>query len=88
MAVLAQQQYRSLAKLLLPLGIRVELLVGTTKLSEKKRIKQALLLGQIPLVVGTHALLQDDIMFANLRLAVIDEQHKFGVRQRGFFQQF
>ena len=86
--VLAQQQFRSLAKLLLPLWIRVELLTGSTKASEKKRIKQWLLLGQIPLVVGTHALLQDDIMFANLKLAVIDEQHKFGVKQRAFFQQF
>ena len=86
--VLAQQQYRSLAKLLLPLGVRVELLTGSTKASEKKRIKQALLLGQLPLIVGTHAVLQDDIMFANLKFAVIDEQHKFGVRQRGFFQQF
>lgn len=88
LAVLAQQQFRSLAKLLLPLGIRVELLTGATKPSEKKRLKQALLLGQIQIVVGTHALLQDDVVFADLRLAVIDEQHKFGVRQRGFFQQF
>lgn len=88
LAVLAQQQFRSLAKLLLPLGIRVELLLGTTKPAEKKRIKQALLLGQIQVIVGTHALLQDDIVFADLKLAVIDEQHKFGVKQRGFFQQF
>lgn len=88
LAVLAQQQFRSLAKLLLPLGIRVELLTWTTKPAEKKRIKQALLLGQIQIVVGTHALLQEDIMFADLKLAVIDEQHKFGVKQRGFFQQF
>ena len=88
LAVLAQQQYHSLAKLFLPLGIRVELLTGSTKPSEKRRIKQALLLGQIQIIVGTHALLQEDIVFANLKLAVIDEQHKFGVRQRGFFQQF
>ena len=66
----------------------MELLTGATKPSEKKRIKQALLLGQIQIIVGTHALLQDDIHFADLKLAVIDEQHKFGVKQRGFFQQF
>ncbi|MBP6256684.1 hypothetical protein KA405_02960 [Patescibacteria group bacterium] len=47
-----------------------------------------MLLGQIQIIVGTHALLQDDIHFADLKLAVIDEQHKFGVKQRGFFQQF
>jgi len=88
LAVLAQQQFRSLAKLLLPLWIRVELLTWSTKPSEKKRIKQALLLGQIQIIVGTHALLQDGIVFADLKLAVIDEQHKFGVRQRWFFQQF
>lgn len=88
LAVLANQQFRSLAKLLLPLGIRVELLTGATKASEKRRIKQGLLLWQIQIVVGTHALLQDDIHFADLKLAVIDEQHKFGVKQRGFFQQF
>lgn len=88
LAVLANQQFRSLAKLLLPLWIRVELLTWATKPSEKKRIKQALLLGQIQIIVGTHALLQDDIHFADLKLAVIDEQHKFGVKQRGFFQQF
>lgn len=86
--VLAQQHYRSLAALLLPLGVRIELVTGSVSKAQKDKIKQQLLQGQIDIVVGTHALLQDDVAFSKLMLAVIDEQHKFGVRQRAFFKQF
>ncbi len=84
--VLAIQHYRTLAKILLPLSIRIELLTWATKPPEKLRIKQWLANGQINIVVGTHALLQDDVTFENLQFAIVDEQHKFGVRQRWFLQ--
>ena len=86
--VLAQQHYKTIAKLLLPLGIRVECITWSTVPSEKRRIKTGMEWGTIDIVIGTHALLQDDIEFHNLFLAVIDEQHKFGVRQRAFFKKF
>lgn len=86
--VLAQQHYQSIAKLLLPLGIRVACITGSTPLAEKRKVKQAMEQGNIDVVIGTHALLQDDVEFRNLFLVVIDEQHKFGVRQRAFFKKF
>lgn len=86
--VLAQQHFRSLAALLLPLGVRMELMTGSISKAQKDKIKQQLERGQLDIVVGTHALLQDGINFSKLMLAVIDEQHKFGVRQRAFFRQF
>lgn len=86
--VLALQHYHTLAKLLLPLWIRLWLLTWSTPPAEKKRIKQALAQGSIDIIIGTHALLQDDIEFHNLQFVIIDEQHKFGVKQRAFFQQF
>ncbi len=84
--VLAIQHYRTLAKLLLPLGIRLELLTGSTKPPEKQRIKQWLLSGSINIVVWTHALLQEDVWFSSLQFAIVDEQHKFWVRQRAYLQ--
>ena len=86
--VLAQQHARSLAKLFLPLGIQVGCLTWSTKTSEKSKIKFDLQQGRIPVIVWTHALLQEDISFAKLGLVIIDEQHKFGVSQRSFFKQF
>lgn len=86
--VLAQQHYASIAKILLPLGIRVVCITGSTPLAEKKKIKNGLTQWTIDVVIGTHALLQDTIDFHNLFLVVIDEQHKFGVRQRAFFKKF
>lgn len=80
--VLALQHHRSLAKLLLPLWIRIELLTWAIKASEKKRIKQSLARGHIDLIIWTHAIIQDDVQFDDLQFAVIDEQHKFGVKQR------
>lgn len=70
------------------MGIRVACITGSTPLAEKRKVKQAMEQGNIDVVIGTHALLQDDVEFRNLFLVVIDEQHKFGVRQRAFFKKF
>lgn len=86
--VLAHQHHHTLAKFLLPLGVKLELITWSTTSGEKERIKQALKLWHIDFIVGTHALIQEDIDFYNLQLAIIDEQHKFGVKQRAFFQRF
>ena len=86
--VLAQQHYRTLAKLLLPLGLRVELLTGSLTKQQKDKIKKDLKAGQIHVLIGTHAVIQQDVQFQNLQFVVIDEQHKFGVKQRAFFKQF
>ncbi len=86
--VLAHQHYKSMAKILLPLGINIACITGSTQLAEKKRIKAGIVQGSIDIVIWTHALLQDDIDFHKLFFVVIDEQHKFGVKQRAFFKKF
>ncbi len=86
--VLAQQHYLSISKLLLPLWIRVWLLVGSLPTSQKDKMRLMMRAGHIDIVIGTQALVQEGIDFHNLGLVVIDEQHKFGVMQRGFFHQF
>ncbi len=88
LSVLALQHYQSLAKLLLPLWVRVEMLTWALTAKHKREIKDWLADGRIDLIVGTHAIIQEDVIFQNLQLAVIDEQHKFGVKQRAFFQRF
>jgi len=80
--ILAAQHFRSAIRLLHPLGVRGELLTGSTPAKKKKEIAAKLKSGELDLVVGTHALLESKIDFANLGLAVIDEQHRFGVEQR------
>jgi ATP-dependent DNA helicase RecG len=80
--ILARQHADQFSGLLHPLGIRVALLTGSTKAAEKRKILKELLEGDIAIVVGTHALIEDTVQFKNLGLAVIDEQHKFGVAQR------
>jgi len=80
--ILAQQHYRSLSELLEGTGLGCGLLTGSIKNAERKPIEQALLEGSLPMVVGTHALLEDRVQFRSLGLAVIDEQHRFGVEQR------
>ena len=80
--ILARQHFEELSSLLGKLGIRVELLLGSTSQKEKKRIKQALLDGEISVIVGTHALISDGVDFASLGLVITDEQHRFGVAQR------
>ncbi|MGZ3771674.1 MAG: ATP-dependent DNA helicase RecG, partial [Bdellovibrio sp.] len=81
--ILAEQHLKNAKKVLEPLGVRLALLVGKTKISERKKILEALAAGEIDLIVGTHALIEDEVQFKNLGLAVIDEQHRFGVEQRG-----
>ena len=80
--ILAQQHYASLNELLLEMPIEVALLTGSTKIKERRRILQGLLDDTIHFVVGTHAIIEDTVQFKNLGLAVIDEQHRFGVAQR------
>lgn len=81
--ILANQHYATFVKLLGDdLGIRVELLTGSVKTAQKKKIKQRLEAGEIDLLVGTHALLEPDVKFKQLGFVVIDEQHRFGVQQR------
>ncbi len=80
--ILARQHFAGIADLLEPAGVTVALLTGREKASEKTRILEALRNGDIPVVIGTHALFQDDVAFQDLGLAIIDEQHRFGVHQR------
>ncbi|MBO5728135.1 MAG: ATP-dependent DNA helicase RecG, partial [Oscillospiraceae bacterium] len=80
--ILARQHHRSLSVLLEPAGIRVGLLTGGMTPTQKKKLKQQLSDGELPLVIGTHALLSKGVDFARLGLVVADEQHRFGVTQR------
>lgn len=80
--ILATQHFESLSKLLSPVGIRVELLTGSASAKQKKEIKSRLIDGEIDLLIGTHALIQNDVEFENLGLVITDEQHRFGVKQR------
>lgn len=80
--VLAKQHFKGMLKLLTPLGVRVDFLAGSMTKKEKERIIIALKNHSIDLVVGTHALIQESVDFADLGLAIIDEQHRFGVKQR------
>ncbi len=80
--ILATQHYRSFKRLLEPLGYAVALLTGSASAREKSQIKNLIAGGNIHVAVGTHALIQEDVSFGRLGLAIIDEQHRFGVRQR------
>lgn len=80
--ILAQQHYQGIRELLEPMQIPVALLTGSVKGKERKQILEGLAKGTIPIVIGTHALVEDTVTFSNLGLAVIDEQHRFGVTQR------
>lgn len=80
--ILARQHYSELKALLGRLDLTVELLIGSTSQKEKRRIKDALLKGEIDVVIGTHALITDDVDFSRLGLVITDEQHRFGVGQR------
>ena len=80
--VLARQHHRSLTGLFKPLGLSVELLVSDMPAAEKRGIRDAIASGEATIVVGTHALLQESVRFHQLALAVVDEQHRFGVKQR------
>jgi ATP-dependent DNA helicase RecG len=80
--ILANQHFIGISELLREMDIKVALLTGSTKKAERTRIHDGLLSGEIDLLIGTHALLEDTVQFKNLGLVVIDEQHRFGVAQR------
>jgi ATP-dependent DNA helicase RecG len=80
--ILATQHYFSLKRLFQRIGYEVALLVGSQTAKEKQGIKKVIAAGLVPMAVGTHALLEEDVDFHKLGLAVIDEQHRFGVMQR------
>lgn len=80
--ILATQHYNGICELVEDLGINVRLLTGSTKASVRKEIHEALENGSLHLLIGTHALLEEKVQFKNLGLAIIDEQHRFGVAQR------
>ncbi|MBI2782400.1 MAG: ATP-dependent DNA helicase RecG [Chloroflexi bacterium] len=80
--LLARQHHRTLNDLLAPLGLPIELLTGSLRGGDAARVRERLATGMAPIVVGTHALISESVAFADLALAVIDEQHRFGVEQR------
>lgn len=84
--ILAEQHFKNAEKLLSPLGIRCALLTGKTKLKDRKEIAEKLISGETDFLIGTHALIEDWVQFKNLGLVIIDEQHRFGVAQRGILK--
>ncbi len=80
--VLARQHMQEAEKLLAPLGVRVGLLTGSLKASEKKEMLRRIAEGEVDVVIGTHALIQEGVEFHKLGVVITDEQHRFGVRQR------
>ncbi len=80
--VLAMQHYKDLEQLFRPYGLRIALLTGSMSVREKREIYEGLKKGEIHVVIGTHALIQERVEYASLGLVVTDEQHRFGVRQR------
>jgi ATP-dependent DNA helicase RecG len=80
--ILANQHYHGLTELAKDLNINIKILTGSTKTIERKAIHEALENGSLHILIGTHALLEDKVQFQNLGLAIIDEQHRFGVEQR------
>ena len=85
--ILAEQHYRSMSALLAPFGLQVALLTGGQKAKERAAARDGLAQGQVAVAVGTHALIQEDVAFKRLGLAVVDEQHRFGVEQRDALRQ-
>jgi ATP-dependent DNA helicase RecG len=80
--ILARQHYEKILQLLLPLPVNVAILTGSTRAAARKKLLTQLQNGEIHILIGTHALLEDTVQYQNLGLAVIDEQHRFGVAQR------
>ena len=80
--ILAEQHFRKIFEWLLPLGIQVELFTGSQKAKQRREAQARLASGEASLAIGTHALIQDAVSFHKLGLVVIDEQHRFGVKQR------
>ena len=80
--ILATQHYNTFLSMLDGLGLNVELLIGSVRPADKRKIKQRIASGETHIVIGTHALIEDNVSFRDLGLVVIDEQHRFGVEQR------
>ncbi len=80
--ILAQQHFQTINTMLTGLDVEVRLLTGSTRAAERKSIREMLLHGSLPVLIGTHALIEEDVQFRRLGLVVIDEQHRFGVAQR------
>jgi ATP-dependent DNA helicase RecG len=80
--ILAAQHFETISSLLKDMSVEVRLLMGSTKTKERKEIFEGLLSGDVHILIGTHALIENKVNFKNLGLAVIDEQHRFGVEQR------
>ena len=80
--ILARQMFERMEAAFRPLGVKIALLISKTTAKQREQILEDLASGELAVVVGTHALITDEVKFANLTLAVIDEQHRFGVRQR------
>lgn len=80
--ILATQHFNTLKELTDPMGLEIKLLTGSTSTKERRVIHEALQNGELKIIVGTHALIENTVQFKNLGLAVIDEQHRFGVAQR------
>ena len=85
--LLAEQHYRQFAQWFLPLGINVVCLAGKLKVAERRIVLQQLASGEVQFIVGTHALFQQQVVFADLALVIVDEQHRFGVAQRSALRQ-
>ncbi len=84
--ILAEQHFKNASHLLENLGYRTALLTGKSKASQRQTLLHQLEQGEIHLLIGTHALIEEDVKFKNLALVIIDEQHRFGVRQRGLLR--
>jgi ATP-dependent DNA helicase RecG len=80
--ILAEQHFENISQMLQPLGVNVRLLTGSTKTADRRILHAELQSGEAQIVIGTHALIEEKVKFFNLGLAIIDEQHRFGVAQR------
>ncbi|HEX2349109.1 MAG TPA: ATP-dependent DNA helicase RecG [Ktedonobacterales bacterium] len=85
--ILAEQHYRGLARLLEPFGLLTVLLTGSQRSKERVAARDALASGQAAVAIGTHALIQEDVAYKRLGVAIVDEQHRFGVEQRDALRQ-
>ncbi len=84
--ILAEQHFQTVCRTLGPLGLNVVLLTGSVAQTEREAIYEGISSGEVQIAVGTHALIQEDVDFSHLALAIVDEQHRFGVRQRGLLR--
>jgi ATP-dependent DNA helicase RecG len=86
--ILAKQHYQTFVKTLTPFGLNIQFIAGSTTKKQKEDVIRQMKTGTVDIVIGTHALIQDKIGFKNLGLAIIDEQHRFGVKQREVLKSF